>query len=556
MDLSIASAYGILICLISLFILIVKGQIKFKLQKYLFIGFGVLLSFIYSFDSVLYGEWGYRIDNSIFFYLQSLGEASHFLRYELVFRFLFCLLILFLILYIIIKYFYHQDQDTQLNKYYSILLLFLMAFLIIPLRGGIGLSPLSPSWVYHSEKVFANHLAINPLWNLLYTLNQNNNHEEQEDYISKERSFELYNELMINTDSSSFYFLKNNRPDIFILFLESFTSNLLHRNYKGIEITPNLNRWLKKGIYFNQAYASGDRTDKGLPAVLSSFPAQPKNSIIKYSRKADKLSSIAKVLKVYNYSSSFYYGGDINFAGMKSYLLTTGFNNIIDKNSFNSSDFNAKWGVHDHILLDRLLADVSNLKSPFLVSGITLSSHSPYDIPVAPVFEPHNSEEKFVTSAHYTDQSLGKFLDQLSQSKSWQNMLMIIVADHGANFPETINYTQKLKFHIPILFTGGAVIKDTIISKVCSQTDILKTIFSQMNITSNHFPFSRNIFSNNYKPFAFYSFNNGLGWLEDSCHFVISHDSKKEIYSEGSCKLKKENAYAYYQKVMKEFNEK
>ncbi|NOT37514.1 MAG: sulfatase-like hydrolase/transferase, partial [Saprospiraceae bacterium] len=176
----------------------------------------------------------------------------------------------------------------------------------------------------------------------------------------------------------------------------------------------------------------------------------------------------------------------------------------------------------------------------------------PYDIPTANAFIPKNNEDRFVLSAHYADSSLGVFLHSISNSSQWENLLVILVADHGAHYPDSIQYHQKEKFHVPILFTGGCITKDTVIHKICSQTDISATLFSALKIPYR-FKFSRNILSNDYIPFAYYSFNNGMGWVDENCYFVLSHDSKSNIIDSGICNSSYRFAKSYFQVLMQDF---
>ena len=83
----------------------------------------------------------------------------------------------------------------------------------------------------------------------------------------------------------------------------------------GVEnITPNLNKLCNEGILFDNFYASGDRTDKGIVSVLSGYPAQPQSSIIKFPSKTQHLPYLTRYLNDLGYHTSFVYGGDIDFS--------------------------------------------------------------------------------------------------------------------------------------------------------------------------------------------------------------------------------------------------
>ncbi|NOT36264.1 MAG: sulfatase-like hydrolase/transferase, partial [Saprospiraceae bacterium] len=379
MDISICSFIGMILLLVYFVQILTKNRISISPANQITIFFLLVIAIFYSIDIVLYKEWRFRLDDSIILYIQGLKEATHFIDYSNTIKFIGCLLFLSGIIFYIAVKAKKYLQPSTFKKSYLIYSLILCGLLIIPLRGGIGLAPLSPSWAYHSDNLFANHLSLNPLWNFIYTLNQNKGSNNYSNYLQDSEAKITFDSLTNTSDSSSFQFLKQLKPNIILIFLESFTSNFLNRKHKELEITPHLNSWLKKGVYFDNAYASGDRTDKGLPAVLSSYPSQSKTSILKYSNKTDKLESIADQLHLRGYTNYFYYGGDLLFAGMNSYFLANGFNHLIDKESFDPLSYNAKWGVHDHLLFRKILTDLDTLSSPFFLNILTISSHPPYD---------------------------------------------------------------------------------------------------------------------------------------------------------------------------------
>jgi phosphoglycerol transferase MdoB-like AlkP superfamily enzyme len=136
------------------------------------------------------------------------------------------------------------------------------------------------------------------------------------------------------------------------------------------------------------------------------------------------------------------------------------------------------------------------------------------------------------------------------------NLLVVIVADHGARYPLNISYSSPDKFYIPLLYTGGVVKKDTVLHNVCSQTDIVATILNQMNIDSREFYFSNNSFRSDSLGYAFYSFNNGSGWIDSGGKRVISHDDNQIILNQGQCHYSEDYQRSYFQKLLDDFDTK
>src|SRR5207244_100242 len=143
--------------------------------------------------------------------------------------------------------------------------------------------------------------------------------------------------------------------------------------------------------------------EKGLVALLSGYPVQTTTSIIKIPRKTEKLPHLGKILHQQGYKTAYYYGGELAFANIKSYVLTAGYDKLISKPDFPAKDYNSKWGVHDHILLNRVLSDLNKQTQPFFTTVFTLSSHEPYEVPMKTKFPGDDDASKYRNAFYYTD---------------------------------------------------------------------------------------------------------------------------------------------------------
>ena len=124
------------------------------------------------------------------------------------------------------------------------------------------------------------------------------------------------------------------------------------------DVAVQMDSLAKEGVLFTNFYANSFRTDRGLVAILSGYPAQPTTSIMKYPRKTQNLPAIAGSLRDAGYRTKYYYGGDADFTNMRSYLMSSGFENIISDQDFPVSERLSKWGAHDHLVFNRLLEDM------------------------------------------------------------------------------------------------------------------------------------------------------------------------------------------------------
>jgi phosphoglycerol transferase MdoB-like AlkP superfamily enzyme len=487
-------------------------------------------------DANLYSYWGFRMDYTPMLYLKTPAEAMASVTTLKIILFLITIILLI----IPSIYFYNRLIDRLFSNFrrlrywlpWSLFMLLLWGALIIPIRGGFGVAPINAGSVYFSKNMFLNHTAINAVWNVgtsAFTQKPVKNPYEFGD-LSLARSvvdtLTLKKGLPVKV-------LNTSRPDIIIIVLESFSGYLIGPLGGDSLITPNFNRYAREGILFSQFYASGTRTDKAMPAVLNGYPAQPAQSIIKEPKKSQTLPSLVKILTNNGYHSSFWYGGEINFANFNSFVIASGFHDIITRNNFDPVNYNSKWGVHDHILFKTLEDSMKTPREPFLKVVLTLSSHEPFDVPMEPVFTGSDVMTKYKNSIYYTDKVLGEFLDWAKQTEWWKNTLIIMVADHAARvLSDMPNYKQNV-FKIPMIWVGGAVkSKGLRIEKLGSQVDIPVTLLNQLELTGD-FPFGKDLLSGQSKSFAFYTYNEGFGFITDSSALAFDLKSRTIVLSEG-----------------------
>jgi phosphoglycerol transferase MdoB-like AlkP superfamily enzyme len=496
----------------------------------------VFSSIIIVSDANLYSYWGFRMDYTPMLYLKTPGEAMASVTTLKIILFLVTILC---IAYVAIKL-YNKFIDRMFCgferlRYWPagvILFLFLLGTLIIPIRGGFGVAPINAGTVYFSDKMFLNHTAINAVWNVGTSA-----------FTEKPvKNPYVFGDLSVATSITDSLTIKKGlpeivlntpRPNIILIVLESFSGYLIGPLGGDSLVTPNFNRYCREGILFSGFYASGTRTDKAMPAILDGYPAQPAQSIIKEPKKSQSLPSLVKILIENGYHSSFWYGGEINFANFNSFVIGSGFSSIITKNNFDPSFYNSKWGVHDHILFQTLKDSMKSVQEPFLKVVLTLSSHEPFDVPMEPVFKGSDNMIIYKNSIYYTDKTIGAFLDWAKGTDWWKNTLIIMVADHAARvYSDMPNYEQKV-FKIPMLWVGGALAKRGVkVEKLGGQVDIPITVLNQLGLTGN-FPFAKDLLSDQSKSFAFYTYNEGFGFITDSSAVGFDLKSKTTVLVEG-----------------------
>ena len=533
------ASFSAYICIFPFLLFFIKSiALKFPVNKIIRIYTIILvivISFLITADLELYNAWGFRMDATPLQYFKSPKEMIATVSSAPLFL-LSLTYILFVALFIFIyKRWFDFFIDKKQKRFHLVDLffsLFLIAFLFLPIRGGIQKIPMIISDVYFSEKIFADHAAINLPWNIMFSILNRHSEQNPFDYFSKEKSEQLTDDLY-NTGAKKIPdILSVEKPNIIIIILESYTAKWVGCLGGVPGVTPNLDSIAADGLLFTNIYAAGDRSEKGQVAILSGYPNQAITSIIKTPTKTRQLPSINQSLEKIGYQSSYTYGGELEFANIKSYLINIGIDKLVDKYSFPISERTTSWGVHDQYVFDRFYQDLQKEKQPFFATMFTLSSHEPYDVPMNPHFAGKDETTLFKNSVYYTDSIIGSFIRRFKKDSLWKNTLIVFVADHGHPLPGHDPNDRPSKFHIPLIFSGGALTMKGKVKTIGSQTDIVTTILDQLHLPENNFKWGKDLLDSSAKQFAFYSFNNGFGFVTPNGTETLDNVSKKPIYKD------------------------
>ena len=538
LDLSAAGYFSALpFLLLTINILFKRKKYWLKVVQILTAILIILSSILIIIDLGLYQNWGFRLDDTFLKYLKSPKEMMASSSTSPVLLFVFIAgMFSFLSIYTFNRLFFtplklSYPLSISIKKVIPqfLLGLILTFLLIIPIRGGFQLAPVNQSAVYFSNQPFANHAAVNVLWNFFVSVfEKTTDNKNPYSYFSKNEAAGLVQELFKDS-SSTHYLIKKNikNPNVIIITWESLTAKAIEKLGGVAGVTPQLNALCREGILFSNIHAAGDRTHLGLMAVLAGYPTLSEENVFEVPRKSAQLPCLSRDLKAKGYQTGFYYGGEAEFANMKSYLLNGQFSKLITISDFEKKDLSSKWGAFDHVVLNRAMTDLTTIQQPFFVNILTLSSHEPFEIPNdsnkwgIPNFKKTTDEnELFKNVMYYTDQAVGAFINEAKKQVWWDSTLILIIADHGTHRLEPHDNEFK-NFHIPMIWCGGALaVKDTVLTPIGSQTDIPATVLAQLDVPFKDYKWSKNILSKQYQPFAYFNFHGGFGFLQNKGQYV------------------------------------
>jgi phosphoglycerol transferase MdoB-like AlkP superfamily enzyme len=402
--------------------------------------------------------------------------------------------------------------------------LFLVLTLIVnvtAIRGGLKAIPISESDAYFSKYRMLNDAAVNPAWSLGHEIKEYSSHQKGNPYhVMPDVEAEKILKDVFHTDyDSTQYILSTFKPNIVFLILESFTAYSIPA-FGGDPYCMFLDSLANKGLAFTNCYSAGYVSDQGIPALLSSYPCTPHTAVINQTTKSINLPCINKDLKKLGYNSGFYFGGQLNYGNIKSYLYNMEFDIVKERKDFSGNVDEGKLGIHDGSMQKLFLQELNKSKPPFLACWFTLSSHSPYDIP-EPIKEViHHRQNNYVNTMMYTDRALKDFFASAQKEPWFKNTLFVIVADHSHENHRDYDFDDKNFHHIPLILYGEALkpeYKGKKMEHVISQLDIVPSLLQQLNLRSDFYPFGKNVFNPATKSFAYYYFFSGTGIITDSC---------------------------------------
>ena len=500
-----------------------------------------IIIFLFSLINVteigIYEEWKIKLTVKALKYLKHPTEIYNSAQTSSVIVLLIILAaVITFSFYIYRRFFYNNLHRIKRNFIFSFVYLIITpCILFIGLRGGVQEIPIQQSKSYYSHHQILNVAATNSGFNLTHSIFENKKYLNKNPYISFDpaKALSIVKGIFKIPKDTTYQILKTKRPNIVLIILESWSGDLIH-SLGGLEnITPNFEKLEKNGVLFNSFYANGLRSEQGMAAIFGGLPGHPISSLTDQPDKYHGLPSIVHRLKNEGYKTSFYFGGQLIYGNIKSYIYYNGFDRIIEDKDFNGNEVKGKLGVHDAYVLKRMEKDINREKEPFFSSIFTVSTHSPFDMPmkIKNFWNDKENMNMYLNSANYTDSCIGAFMDAAKKEKWYDNTLFILVADHSHHSYKRWSYYSPGYHKIFLLLTGN-VIKDEFkgkkISKLGSQVDLPAILFTQLGLDYKEFRWSKNLL-NPYSPeFASVGFEEGIGWIKPAGNFF--YDKRLNIF--------------------------
>ena len=515
----------------------------------------------------IYGEWGTKLSYKALAYLENPSEVVNTASTQqatLLISLWACFTLLFCWWYV--RWIEPTNDVIDVQKINSMMYpaIFVITFglIFIGMRGGLGEIPISTSSGYFSNYKIVNIMTVNPGYNIMENISNSRNldNQAQFNFMDADKAEAITVETHSVECDSTVMILKTERPNVLIVLLESWSADLIQSLGGDSTITPNFHELEKDGLLFTNFYASANRSQQAIASIYGGLPGLPVTTITNHPEKYYAIPSIVKPLDSVGYYTSFYFGGELNYGNIMSYLRYNELDRVVEGKDVDARFHKGKLGIQDADMLPWAAKDINSQPEPFFTTIFTLSSHSPYDYPkIFEQLEWPQLEKQFINSAKYTDIALKLFMDRAKQQPWYANTLFLFMADHS--HPSYKNYRlESFEYHkIPLLIYGEPLndsLRGLTFDKICGNTDVPATILSQLGLCHDEFFWSKDVFNTCYRPFAFFELNEGLGWKTDEGEFVLSDNDKvvKNTFPEAETDSLVRQGKAYMQHHFELFN--
>lgn len=258
----------------------------------------------------------------------------------------------------------------------------------------------------------------------------------------EEKDFNAWYENLGNMEESDIkypYAGIGKGKNLIVIQVESLQGFVVGMEINDVEITPNINRLLKKSIYFPDIYdqtMSGGTSDTEFMINTGLYPT---SGTTVFSHHSDSsYVSLPLKLKEKGYGSYVFHSDRKDFWNRDEMYKVLGYDDFFHRDHY-IQDERIGLGLSDESFFRQTIDMIKELKMPFYASVITLTSHTPFDSPE--VLKKTQDKLSFLKDAfvynylrnmNYVDRQLGMFLKGLEENGLLKDTVLVITGDHSA----------------------------------------------------------------------------------------------------------------------------
>ncbi|CAN5410978.1 alkaline phosphatase family protein [soil metagenome] len=521
-----------------------------------------LISLLTVAELPIYDEWHTKLTYKAIWFMRNPSEVFHTASGKQLFYGFIAIGLITMAGIFLTRLFVPVAVESKRKPWLQSILFFVLmpGFIFLGMRGGYQQIPIQVSDAYYSKQNILNISAVNSTFNLFSNCIENAHAGEPYHFLSPQVVETEFRKLHEVEKDTTIHILTTTKPNVVLVVLESWSADLVKSCGGYDSITPHFEELIHDGVLFTNCYASGSLSDQGMAAVFSSFPAQPKTSVITQPNKYIHIPCLNSSFENTGYSTSFMFGGQLSYGNIRSYMYYNRFDKIIEGKDFDGSIPQGSLGIADQYLFNRQLKELNKEKEPFFAAMFTLSTHGPFDFPMKEVLHWGEKEKPYINSVYYSDGCIHDFIESAKKTSWYKNTLFIFVSDHSHNSPKNWAFNQPEYRHIPLLFYGDVIkpeFRGMKYDSVASQTDLASTLLHQLDLDASKFIYSKNLFNPYTNHFAYYAFDEGFGLVKNNGNLTwhVKENKTEFVKSESAEKTEemKKEGQAFLQYLMGEY---
>ena len=276
--------------------------------------------------------------------------------------------------------------------------------------------------------------------------------------FGKDKAYKEINEYYEeegNTNKENKYTNIFKGKNVIAVHAESMQNVLINLKISGKEITPNLNKLTKEGLYFDNFYSQvsfGTSSDTEFTYATSLLPVSSGTVFINHSDK--EYVSFYKLLKEKGYHTFSMHANTGDFWNRNIMHKNLGYDKFYDKTSY-EIDEEIGFGLSDESFIKQsveYIKQINKENKKFYGTLITLSNHTPFDynelfgdfdvtMTRNGVKYPYMQDTKlgnYFVSAHYADKQLGLLVSELKKAGILDDTIIVIYGDHDARISTSL----------------------------------------------------------------------------------------------------------------------
>ena len=274
--------------------------------------------------------------------------------------------------------------------------------------------------------------------------------------VAYKKFVDYYEENTIKKSNNEYTNIYKGYNVVFI-HMESIMDFLIDLEINGVEITPTLNMLSKEGLYFNNFYpqiSAGTSSDTEFTLSTSLMPSSTGTVFVSYYDR--EYPSIQKLFKNKGYYTFSMHANKATMWNRNKMHESLGYTDFYSMTSFDI-DEEVGLGLSDKSFFRQSIPILENIEKnnqKYMGTVITLSNHTPFDNSdlfeqIDLTYETKKYNEKknryetviypyldntklgdYIRSAHYADEAMGQFINDIKNSDYFNNTIFVFYGDH------------------------------------------------------------------------------------------------------------------------------